>query len=169
MQITQCGFQHIFLKENMKYCFRFFTKQITWLFSIWWVYCSLTQLMAAVSFYTPWKHQKNGGFLMFSGGARRDSGMKWDEGLKQRSDFSAIILMFYFFLITLKKNSHNTLLSLLSLNITSRTYLFKCKNKIICEICSKLTVKAPERHHWYRPGVFIVNFEQISHTTLVFP
>ena len=74
-----------------------------------------------------------------------------------------------FFLITLKKNSHNTLLSLLSLNITSRTYLFKCKNKIICEICSKLTVKAPERHHWYHPGVFIVNFEQISHTTLVFP
>ena len=84
---------------------------------------------------------------MFSGGARRDSGMKWDEGLKQMSDFSAIILMFYFVLITLKKNSHNTLLSLLSLNITSRTYLFKCKNKIICEICSKLTVKAPERHH----------------------
>ena len=27
------------------------------------------------------------------------------------------------------------------------------------EICSKLTIKTPERHHWCRSGVFIVNFE----------
>ena len=30
-----------------------------------------------------------------------------------------------------------------------------------CEICSKLTIKAPERCHWRRSGVFIVNFEHI--------
>ena len=40
-----------------------------------------------------------------------------------------------------------------------------------CEICSKLTIKTPERHassQWRRSGVFIVNFEHISHVVLVF-
>ena len=32
----------------------------------------------------------------------------------------------------------------------------------MCEICSKLITKIPERRHWRRSGVFIVNFEQIS-------
>ena len=36
-----------------------------------------------------------------------------------------------------------------------------------CEICSKLTIKTPERRH-RRSGVFIVNFEHISHFALVF-
>ena len=36
-----------------------------------------------------------------------------------------------------------------------------------CEIYSKLTLKTPERHHWRRSGVFIVNVEHISHLTLV--
>ena len=31
------------------------------------------------------------------------------------------------------------------------------------EICVKLTIKTPERHHWRRFGVFIVKFEHISH------
>ena len=38
----------------------------------------------------------------------------------------------------------------------------------MCEICSKLTIKTPERCHWRRSGVFIVNFEHISHLFLVF-
>ena len=37
-----------------------------------------------------------------------------------------------------------------------------------CEICSKLTIKIPERRHWRRSGVFIVNFENISQLVLVF-
>ena len=37
-----------------------------------------------------------------------------------------------------------------------------------CEICSKLTIKTPERRHWRRSGVFIVDFEHISHLVLVF-
>ena len=37
-----------------------------------------------------------------------------------------------------------------------------------CEICSKLTIKRPERHHWRRSGVFIINFEHISLLVLVF-
>ena len=37
-----------------------------------------------------------------------------------------------------------------------------------CEICSELTINIPERRHWRRSGVFIVNFEHISHPSLVF-
>ena len=37
------------------------------------------------------------------------------------------------------------------------------------EICSKLTIKIPERRHWRRSGIFIVNFEHISQLVLVFP
>ena len=50
-------------------------------------------------------------------------------------------------------------------------YLFKVNNKNTrkrCEICSKLTIKTPERRQWRRSGVFIVNFEHISHLVLVF-
>ena len=32
-----------------------------------------------------------------------------------------------------------------------------------CEICSKLTLKTPERRQWRHSGVFIVDFEHISH------
>ena len=35
------------------------------------------------------------------------------------------------------------------------------------KICSKLTIKTPERRQWRCSGVFIVNFEHISHLVLV--
>ena len=35
------------------------------------------------------------------------------------------------------------------------------------EICSKLAIRTPERRHWRRSGVFIVNFEYILHLFLV--
>ena len=38
----------------------------------------------------------------------------------------------------------------------------------MCEVCSKLTVKTPERCQWRLSGVIIVNFEHISHLVLVF-
>ena len=41
-------------------------------------------------------------------------------------------------------------------------YMFKINNRNTrkkCEIFSKLTIKTPERRHWRRSGVFIVNFE----------
>ena len=46
-------------------------------------------------------------------------------------------------------------------------YMFKVNNgntRTMCEICSKLTIKTPERS-----DVFIVNFEQILHTVIMFP
>ena len=50
-------------------------------------------------------------------------------------------------------------------------YLLKVNNRNTrtrCEICSKLTIKTSERRHWRRFGIFIVNFEHISHVVLVF-
>ena len=50
-------------------------------------------------------------------------------------------------------------------------YLFKANNRNTrkrCEICSKLTTKTPERCHWRRSGVFIVNFEHVFYLFLVF-
>ena len=49
--------------------------------------------------------------------------------------------------------------------------MFKVNNRNTrtrCEICSKLTIKTPERRQWRRSGVFIVNFEHISYLALVF-
>ena len=50
-------------------------------------------------------------------------------------------------------------------------YMFKVNNRNTrtrCEICSKLTIKTPERRYWRRSDVFIVNFEHITHLVLVF-
>ena len=49
--------------------------------------------------------------------------------------------------------------------------LFKVSNtytRTRCEICSKLTMKIPERRYCRRSGIFIVNFEHISHLALMF-
>ena len=49
-------------------------------------------------------------------------------------------------------------------------YLLKVDNRNTrtkCEICSKSTIKIPVRR-WRRSGIFIVNFEHISHLVLVF-
>ena len=49
--------------------------------------------------------------------------------------------------------------------------MFKVNNRNTrtrCEICSKLTIKTPERRHWRSSDVFIVNFEHITHLVLVF-
>ena len=49
--------------------------------------------------------------------------------------------------------------------------MFKVNNRNTrarCEICSKLTIKTPERRQWSRSGIFIVNFEHILHLALLF-
>ena len=50
------------------------------------------------------------------------------------------------------------------------TYLLKLNNgktRTRCELCSKLTLKTPERRQWRLSGVFIVNFEHIPHLALL--
>ena len=49
--------------------------------------------------------------------------------------------------------------------IPARICMFKVNNentKAICEICSKLTIKMPERRYWRLSAGFIANFEQKS-------
>ena len=44
-------------------------------------------------------------------------------------------------------------------------YMFKVNNRNTrtrCEICSKLAIKKPERRHWLRSSVFIVNSEHFT-------
>ena len=50
-------------------------------------------------------------------------------------------------------------------------YLLKVSTKNTktgCEICSKLTIKTPERRLWRHSGVFIVNLEHVSHLVIAF-
>ena len=50
-------------------------------------------------------------------------------------------------------------------------YLFKVNNrhtKIKWEICWTLTIKTPQRRQWRCFGIFIVDFEHVSHFVLVF-
>ena len=55
--------------------------------------------------------------------------------------------------------------------VQASNYMFKVSNKNTRtrrDICSKLTIKTLERRHKLCSGVFIVNFEHISHLVLVF-
>ena len=55
-------------------------------------------------------------------------------------------------------------------SIPANTYLFKFNNRNTRkrgEIFSKLTIKKPERRQRRRSGVFIANFENISHLFLM--
>ena len=56
-----------------------------------------------------------------------------------------------------------------NLQLRAGIYLLKVNNRnnrARCEMCSKLTIKTPELRRPF--GVFIVNFEYISHILLVF-
>ena len=62
------------------------------------------------------------------------------------------------------------MLTLIRRSFPAGIYLLKVNNrntKTRCEICLNLTIKTPERSHWRRSSVFIVNFEHISHLALV--
>ena len=57
-------------------------------------------------------------------------------------------------------------------NVPTGICLFKVNNgniRTVGEICSKSTIKTPERIYWRGSGVFIVNFEHICYIVLVFP
>ena len=50
-------------------------------------------------------------------------------------------------------------------------YLLEVNNrnaKTRYKICSKLSIKTLERRHWWRSGIFNVDFEPISHFVLDF-
>ena len=69
------------------------------------------------------------------------------------------------------ESSKNYLIACTCINSIS-IFLFKVNNKnikTICETCLKLVIKTPEQRQCHRSGVFIVNFEHVSHIVLVFP
>ena len=43
------------------------------------------------------------------------------------------------------------------------------ETRTMCEICPEVTIKTQERHYRGRSGLFVINFEEISHIALVFP
>ena len=60
--------------------------------------------------------------------------------------------------------------NLLSTFNPASIYLFQVKkrnSRKSSDKCSKLAIKTPEASHWRSSGVFIVNFEHISHLFLV--
>ena len=74
-----------------------------------------------------------------------------------------------FYLKNSKKAFH--FFRILFLENTADIYLLKVNSRDTrtrCEICSKLTIKTPERRQWRRYDAFIVNSEHVSHLVLVF-
>ena len=71
----------------------------------------------------------------------------------------------YFFLVTmqLKISYYNCLCSQQTFTCSKSTI----KTLSRCDICLKITMKTPEWCHWRCSGIFLVNFEHISHLFLV--
>ena len=73
------------------------------------------------------------------------------------------------YIVDLRAWTYKNHLLINSINPASN-YMFKVNNgntRIRYEICSKLTIKTPERRQWYPSGVFVKS-EHISHLVLVF-
>ena len=133
-------------------------------------------------FYTPWKHQKTSGFLMFSGGIEVEQWLKMGYLIWFLSIFSA--------LTSFKKGQgRNSSIALLRMDFSLNwetwyctnfkkalifkkisafcfllsyyldgIYLFKGNNRTswtMIEICSKLIIKTSERRQWCCSRVFI--------------
>ena len=62
----------------------------------------------------------------------------------------------------------NTPFKTFSWTYPTNIYLLKVHNRNTRKKCSKLTIKTPERRQSRRSGVFVVNFEHISHLFLMF-
>ena len=72
------------------------------------------------------------------------------------------ILSSEFFIFILNERNYYILI----VNYTANICLFKVNNRNTrkrFEICLKLSMITPERRHWRHSGVFIVNFDHISH------
>ena len=71
----------------------------------------------------------------------------------------------------LREDSLLVTTNLTSVPVPVDIYLLKGNNRNTrtrCEICSKLTIKTPERCHWRRSGVSVANSEHISNLISVF-
>ena len=87
-------------------------------------YTALTHFMPLAFFYTPWKHQKTSGFLIFSGGIERD---QWHELGK-----NLITLMIYGFKLEQKRCCFRSFF-----RNCRRDYKRVFWNKFPCELVSR--------------------------------
>ena len=102
------------------------------------------------------------------------SSLRHDFMTDRQSQYLALVLVKSFFVVFWRFKMVRTFgndSSTLILFYPTGNYMFTVNNrnaKTRCRICSKLTIKTPERRDWNRPGVFIVNSEHISHLALLF-
>ena len=100
-------------------------------------YTALTHFMPLAFFYTPWKHQKTSGFLIFSGGIERD---QWHELGK-----NLITLMIYGFKLEQKRCCFRSFFRTYISGTNFRSFLENCRrdykrvfwNKFPCELVSR--------------------------------
>ena len=102
------------------------------------------------------------------------SSLRHDFMTDRQSQYLPLVLVKSFFVVFWRFKMVRTFgndSSTLILFYPTGNYMFTVNNrnaKTRCRICSKLTIKTPERRKWNRPGVFIVNSEHISHLALLF-
>ena len=102
------------------------------------------------------------------------SSLRHDFMTGRQSQYLALVLVKSFFVVFWRFKMVRTFgndSSTLIFFYPTGNYMFTVNNrnaKTRCRICSKLTIKTPERRNWNRPGVFIVNSEHISHLALLF-
>ena len=109
---------------------------------------SLTYYSPVLLFYTPWKYQKTFRFSdIFRGYRKATPGCNGLNSLRCSIYFSS-----------------GDIYKWHVCHYPTNIYLFRVRNTSKrYEISSKLTIETPERRHWRRSGVLIVNFEHILH------
>ena len=106
-------------------------------------------------------------FLYFQGFLERKQPKNalWNGQYCNQMDYEQITHSFHFCIFRTDKRRAQMV------HYPTNIYLFKVNSKNFKKrrkICSKLTIKTPERRQWCRSGVFIINFKHISHLFLVF-
>ena len=82
-----------------------------------------------------------------------------------------ILLLLASVIVSLFMKQFDDAISITVVSDPAGNYFFRVNNRNTRtrrEICSRLTIKIPELRYWRRSGIFIVNFEHISHLVLVF-
>ena len=101
----------------------------------------------------------------------------WDYGKPQTDLINCVIVEFHWVNLFSDRNINEQVILFNRTELNTfynypvGIYLLKVNKRNTrtrCEICSKLTIKIPERRQWRRFGIFIVNFEHISQIVLVF-
>ena len=130
-------------------------------------------------FHTPWKDQRTLHFIDFFRGYSKNIQKKWVKNYLPHpgsENFSASTLLLQCMVNYTRHYCKKYILWATQNLIVCSNYVWKTAQRAMT--CSKLTIETLEqgmkydqiyvRRHWRRSGVFIVNFEYISHLALAF-